>query len=213
MIPRDICAPLCLYLEIHPIWAEGDFEPWQCDNPGAELLLRQSKTRHHIGGRKKGEKKKATTQGQHLQSVSLRLPLGGEVRVRAWDSLRKKLRQARYTLERCSFCRLPRSKFSWIKAQCGSVTVQRMPRIIRRCETESLDWISWTRSKATVNFKCQKTILGCLSNWLNVFRNEMSLLMYLWTQIQLFVVYAEFYMIMWSHSLDKRTYQWHWLVK
>lgn len=119
MIPRDICAPLCLYLEIHPIWAEGDFEPWQCDNPGAELLLRQSKTRHHIEGGKKKKKlqlKVGICRVCHWDCHwAVRSGCGHET---AWERSGRK----RAIPWRCSSCRLPRSKFSWIKAQCKSVT-------------------------------------------------------------------------------------------
>lgn len=91
------------YLSRGWLWALAVWQPW-CWAPAQAI-----KNQASYSERKK--RRKATTQGQHLQSVSLRLPLGGEVRVRAWDSLRKKRRGARYTWERCSFCRLSRSKF------------------------------------------------------------------------------------------------------
>lgn len=133
MIPCDICALLWLYLEIHPIWAEGDFELWQCDNPGAELLLRQSKTRRRIEGEGKKQQLKVS-----ICSASLwyrNRPARSQ-----YTGLRKK-REVCYTFERCSFCRLPRSKFSRInRAEVWQRC--RMSGIMRaRVSLEPILWI------------------------------------------------------------------------
>ncbi len=59
----------------------------------------------------------------------------------AWD----KRQEACYTLERCSFYRLPRSKFSRIKAQCRSVTELRMPRIYKEMRKRET-WLDFVNS-------------------------------------------------------------------
>ncbi len=124
------------YLSRGWLWALAVWQPW-CWAP-AQAIKNQASYR--------GKKKEKQLQLKvSICRVSLRLPLGFEVRVRAWDSLRQKRQEACYTLERCSFYRLPRSKFSRIKAQCRSVTELRMPRIYKEMRKRET-WLDFVNS-------------------------------------------------------------------